>query len=70
MDIKAEEDIGILINTLEKMKAIFESCKLDGSEVEKISALPMMLTINYTETEEAWIQVQWVGAQIPGRHLD
>ena len=52
------------------MKAIFESCKLDGSEVEKISALPMMLTINYTETEEAWIQVQWVGAQIPGRHLD
>ena len=66
MDIQAEEDIGVLINTLEKMKIIFESCELDGSEVDKISTLPMMLTINYTDTEEAWIQVHWGGIQIPG----
>ena len=66
MDIQAEKDIDVLIHTLGKMKTIFESCQLDGSEVDKVRTLPMMLTLSYTETEEAWIQVQWGGIRLPG----
>ena len=69
MDIQAEQDIGVLIHTLEKMKTIFESCQVNSSEQDKIKALPKMLTISYTETEETWIQVRKIHKWVH-THLD
>jgi hypothetical protein len=59
VDIQAEEDIGALIFTLEKMKKVFETCRLEGDENNMIKSIPQMLTISYTETEETWLRNQF-----------
>jgi len=59
VDIQAEEDIGVLIYTLEKMKKVFETCRIDSNENNMIKSIPQMLTISYTETEETWLRNQF-----------
>ena len=74
LNMEAASNIGPLISTLSKMKSIFEICNVpnEGNELER--ALPKMLKVNYTKTEEAWLMNQFGQLQaeflsvIPPKH--
>ena len=56
-------NIGPLINTLIKMKNIFDMCNVpsDGNELER--AIPKTLLISFTKTEEGWLRNQFTQFQ-------
>ena len=53
--LNAGSNVGPLIHTLNKMKALFGLCKVHSSRKELVGAIPQLLMINYTESEEHWL---------------
>ena len=52
----AGDNIRPLIHTLTRMKSIFGSCKVDSSTDMATRVVPRVLSVNFTDTEGAWIK--------------
>ena len=53
--LNAGSNVGPLIHTLNKMKALFGLCKVHNTRKELVGAIPQLLMVNYTEAEENWL---------------
>ena len=56
-------NIGPLINTLIKMKNIFDTCNVPSDGNELARAIPKTLLVHFSETEEGWLRNQFAHFQ-------
>ncbi len=75
LNVRASSILGPLINSLETMKNIFDTCQVENTTVK--SSLPNSLFLSYTETEEKWLrnklshfQTQVLSATVPADHME
>ncbi len=75
LNVRASSILAPLIQSLETMKNIFDTCQIESTMVK--SSLPNPLFLSYTETEEKWLrnkflqfQTQFLSATVPADYLE
>ena len=58
LNLRFSENVGPLIHSLKTMNSLFGTC-LINLDVDSRESPPMSLYIPYTDTEEAWLQLQF-----------